>query len=152
LVSKIPVLVSNPHGNHVLCRKWNFLVPADLYDTALAYDHLLKYSFILEPHRNNLITESGFFLAFEMFRARTRKGCQPFHHSLQPSELAGSGILRYGDGVVYHREGEEEVHPIKRASGFSEPAICRHLRNEVVSTTTDPSPQYEGTWFFRARS
>jgi hypothetical protein len=78
-------------------------VSADLYDAALAYDHLLKYSFILESHGNNLITESGLFLAFEMFRPRTRKEYQTLHRSLQlVSELAGSGILRYGDGVVYH--------------------------------------------------
>src|SRR5205807_10593761 len=104
LVPEIPALVIDAHRRHVVGRKGNLLVPADLDNAAFAYDNLLENSCILQLHGDNLITKAGFFRVLQVFRTPTGNRNQPFHYK-PPAELEyrGSGIVRYSGGAVYHR-------------------------------------------------
>src|SRR5260370_33372151 len=121
LVSEIPALVIDAHRCHIVGRKWNFLVSADLDDAAFAYSHLLENSSILEVHGNDLIAETGLFRVFQMFRTPTGNGYQPFHCN-PPAEvesITGSRIVRYGGEPVY--PGRDEEYANTFASGL--PAV-----------------------------
>src|SRR5260370_6923511 len=85
LVSEIPALVIDAHRCHIVGRKWNLLVSADLDDAAFAYSHLLENSSILQLHGNDLIAETGLFPAFQLFRTPTANGYHPFLCSPHPT-------------------------------------------------------------------
>src|SRR5260370_38639340 len=91
------------HRCHVIGRKWNFLVSADLYDATLTNHHLLEFSVILEFHGNDLITYAGFFRASQVFHTATGNGHQPFHCK-PPAEdetAAGPELERKGSAAAY---------------------------------------------------
>src|SRR6266481_4660196 len=127
LIPEIPALVIDAHRCHIVGRKWNFLVSADLDDAAFAYSHLLENSSILELHGNDMIAETGLFRVFQMFRTPTGNGYQPFHCN-PPAEvesITGSRIVRYGDGPVHPAEAKDKRTHFRnrelptRRSGFT---------------------------------
>jgi hypothetical protein len=71
-ISEIPTLVIDFYQCHVIRHKRNFLIPADLYDAALARNDLVEKSAVLEFYRDNLITDPCLFNSIQVIDTSTR--------------------------------------------------------------------------------
>jgi len=71
-VPEIPTLVIHAYRCHVIRRKRNFRIPADLDNAALAHDDLLESSAVFEFHRDNLVADTCLFSLFQVIDASTR--------------------------------------------------------------------------------
>jgi hypothetical protein len=64
--------VVDAHGSHVIGGKRNFGVTPNLDYAALAYDNLFETTPVLELHRDDLVSHTGFRSSFQLIETRFR--------------------------------------------------------------------------------